>query len=784
MAVSPPAPRWDGRQFCGWLAAGAGAIAVLLSVLLGDTTFIAAVASAVTAIYLVLARLHQDDDAIFSGRRTKAVTTVMTHAAGASLSLAFYAFLDATSLVDTGNAVDVAYAFFGLSLGLTAVAMSGRWWWAEARFSIYSVAFIMGLGVFLTATDHVGKAWIVLSSYTIAAFAVALWERQPRIGGLSAAFGFFAVLATWRYLEPNDAYAPVVLSAIGGAMLAGGFRASSSSAATDQHRAWANVARWAGIAYLAFAPVAAWVSVSMLTDDENTFTRDTDPRLFVQVTNIGVVAAVALGLRAWLKLKELDLIAGVAVVLGVAGAVAQLAMDADYRLEAGYAVVVSLSGIAFLAVAAWLVERGPTAAATGWGSGLREEERPSVAMGLLYMALLALNAGFYYGLDHAAGIDLDDHAVVAWAFGALVLVEIALGAFARRTWLSLRAPAYAAAISTTLICAVVLDIGDGQLALMLALFAAAAVAVSLWERQPAGLAVGATYAFAAVFPARAHFDVDYAIVPLALAAAGTVVFGLSLAFTRREGWGQALVVLSFTYAALAPLVGGALMVDLADPEGYIGRAHFLDTRLYQATVVALATLGVLVFEKSVIEKSQLLALLASAVLMGALMLEVAHFRPDNVQAYTAPVGLYLLAIVLFASRYGRLPEELSPWLERLYGLGPAIVMAPSFLQSLDEGAWRYGLVLLLESLAFLGLAVFQRRTWLLSIAVSFVVANGLHYLFFEKTLPTWATLSAAGVLLMAAGTAVLSGKERWPAIQDALLAWWQRGGGRPRMGHA
>jgi hypothetical protein len=543
------------------------------------------------------------------------------------------------------------------------------------------------------------------------------------------------------------------------------------------------VLAWAGIAYLAFAPVAAWVSVSVLTDDETTITRETDPRLLAQFMTVVVIAAVAAGLRAWRELRQLDLIAGAAALLGVAGALAQLSMDADYQAEPGYAVALNLSAITFLAVTARLTESGARVGPFGWDSGLRESERPAVAMGLLYMALLALNSGYYYGLAHLAGIDLDDTRTVAWAFGGLTLFEIVLGVASRWTWPSLRGPAFAAAVTTTLVCIALVDGREGQLALMLLLFAGAAILVSLWEQQPVGLVLAATYAFAAVFPARAYLDASYALVPPTLSAAGAVVFGLSMVFSRREGWNIVLLLLALAYATLAPLVGGALIIDLADTEGNIGEQHFLATDLYQATVLSVVVLGVLIGERALIVRSQLLALLGSVVLMAALLLEIAHFRPENVQAYTVPVGIYMLALALIASRYGRLPEELSPWLERLYAVGPTIVMAPSFLQSLEGGAWHYGLILLLESLAFLALAVFQRRTWLLSIAVTFVVANGLHYLFFEKTLPTWATLSIAGVLLMAAGTAILSGRDRWPQIQEAVLSWWQRGG-RPRMGHA
>jgi hypothetical protein len=335
-------------------------------------------------------------------------------------------------------------------------------------------------------------------------------------------------------------------------------------------------------------------------------------------------------------------------------------------------------------------------------------------------------------------------------------------------------PAYAAALTTTIPSLVFAINHEGQLALLLLLFAGAAVCLSVWEREPRALAFGALYGFLAVFAGRRYLELDYAVVPLLISAISYAVFAIAAALQRVRGWGATLLAVSFAYSVLAPLSGAYLIAHLADDEWYIGTTYFLESNIYQATVLSLAFLGGMIAALALIRGIGLAAALASLFLMAALLLEIAHFQPDNYQAFSAPLGLYLFVLALFATRYGpRLPEELSPWLERFYVLGPTLIMAPNFLQSLEQGAWHYGLLLLVESLVFLALALAQRRVWLLTIASAFVVANGLHYLFFEQTLPTWATLSLAGVLLMAAGTAILSARDRWPAIQDAFLSWWQ-----------
>jgi hypothetical protein len=50
----------------------------------------------------------------------------------------------------------------------------------------------------------------------------------------------------------------------------------------------------------------------------------------------------------------------------------------------------------------------------------------------------------------------------------------------------------------------------------------------------------------------------------------------------------------------------------------------------------------------------------------------------------------------------------------------------------------------------------------------------LHYLFFSggPALPNWAMLAIAGVLVMAAGTAILFGRDQWTRWQSAIEAWW------------
>jgi hypothetical protein len=41
-------------------------------------------------------------------------------------------------------------------------------------------------------------------------------------------------------------------------------------------------------------------------------------------------------------------------------------------------------------------------------------------------------------------------------------------------------------------------------------------------------------------------------------------------------------------------------------------------------------------------------------------------------------------------------------------------------------------------------------------------------------LPNWALLAIAGTLVMAAGTAILFGRDQWTRWQAAIEEWWNR----------
>ena len=350
---------------------------------------------------------------------------------------------------------------------------------------------------------------------------------------------------------------------------------------------------------------------------------------------------------------------------------------------------------------------------------------------------------------------------------------------------------------TALLMAVAITIAsagaEGQGTLLLALYGALAFALTIWEREPAGLAVPAGFGLFALFAAWRYYEPNDVYLPLAVSTIGMGLFVLAYLFelvakrlglkATDRGWPDVMEALAFAYAVAAPITGWVRLTMLADDSGFIGAAHFESTGLYQTSAGSAGLLALLVFARSLLWKRLDVAALGSALVMVAGLLEIGHFRPENAQAYTAPLGAYILAIALLSLRVRYLPAGVRTFVPAAEVLGAALIMGPSFVQSLDEDAWRYGLILLAEGIGFVGLALVQRRIWLMGAATTFVVMDGAHYLFFAggPVLPNWAILAIAGTAVMAAGTAILLGRENWTAWQSKLQAWWYR---EPAESHA
>ena len=426
-----------------------------------------------------------------------------------------------------------------------------------------------------------------------------------------------------------------------------------------------------------------------------------------------------------------------------------------------------------------------TSASSGQPQARRDEYTVPAAVGFVYAAGLTFGIAFFYLLASLRAPDAAEASDVVWPFFGVSLALASMAASLRWWWPEVRLHAYLMTLAMSLFVLLASVDDEGQVALLLAVYTVVALALSLAEREPVALTFPATYGFFALLAAWRYFEPDDAYLPLVCSGVGYGLFAayLLLRIGRvpmlrpfPETWPIVAQVLAYAYAIAAPIVAWVRLGVVADPDGFVGAERFEETLLYQTAAASVLLLGLLLLAQSWLLRRLQVAAGASAVLMVALLLEIGHLRPGNVQAYTAPLGVYLLLGALLSLRVAELPQELRSFVGPLEVLGAAVLMGPTLGQSWGDGAWRYGLILLGEGLGLLALALVQRRLWLLGASVTFVVLDGLHYLFFAggPAIPSWAILAIAGAAVMAAGTAILLGRDRWIVWQRSLQGWWRR----------
>ncbi len=295
-----------------------------------------------------------------------------------------------------------------------------------------------------------------------------------------------------------------------------------------------------------------------------------------------------------------------------------------------------------------------------------------------------------------------------------------------------------------------------------------------WEPAVAALAVVFGSA-AALWPV---FDWPAWTLAGAYSLAGVGAF---LALSRRRRTGRDSTALAVQALSWAGLLLGPLTALVA-----IGvRLEMLDAN--PATLVEFRTLAALLLPVAAaveFEGRRLgirwASLPASALVMVALELAIATLEPGNVQAHTVPAALYLALVGLAVRTSGTLSRHLS-WHELLQLAGAALLVLPQAEQGFEPGGTRWGLVLLIEGIALLGVAMALGARWLGVSAVVTLSGVALRFLWLNReteAVPYWVMLAVAGFLLLAVGFTILLQREWWDRTRARVRGWW---GGDARL---
>jgi hypothetical protein len=251
-ALCPFGLRWAAHQELGSFAALALAIAVAVPFFAAGAVATAVAGFTACVLYMLLAWLWQSDVGVFPylprlGSAESGCNAIVRAAAGGlpvyaaavALCAGFSELLEATSVVDVTNTTAVAWAFFGLSIGLFLIAAGLRWYWPGIRVHVYAAAVAIAAGVATAVIGEPGPFAGMLATLAVAGFAASVWERVPLVLFPAATAAFCAFLAGWRFLTPDDAYAPLLLALCGAGLLL--------MAAHQSHRLGRNAAVVAGI---------------------------------------------------------------------------------------------------------------------------------------------------------------------------------------------------------------------------------------------------------------------------------------------------------------------------------------------------------------------------------------------------------------------------------------------------------------------------------------------------------------------------------------------------------
>jgi hypothetical protein len=468
---------------------------------------------------------------------------------------------------------------------------------------------------------------------------------------------------------------------------------------------------------------------------------------------------------AWLDLQARDLTAVTAVTAG------WLFFEGAYEDNLRLGVASHLAAGLFYAGAAVIAPRD-TNLSRYFGPGVAAEVPIGAAW--LYAAGLTTAVGFVDLMRALPGDGDTAAADLAFPLMGLALGFLAVSAALRLVRRDFALHVYVIALLVSI--ASIAVAGDSQdLAAILTVFAVACLAVSAWHNVPLAAAPSVVFGLGTVIAWRHAEDWPLYVIPLTYTAAALALYSAGFAVRRNlPAWSDALRSAGAAFGLVAPAIGFGILADRTEA-GIIDGEDFETSALYEWSTLATGVAGLLAIAESAVARRGWLVVGGSAVMLVAILLQIGRFSPDNIQAYTAVIGAYLVLLGLIGlSRYRLVPglDETAVYVE---ALGAAIIMFPSLLQSL-EGVWRYELILLVEAAGFFAAGVALRRRGLLGISIAALVLVGGRVLFDAlNAVPNWIVALIIGMILLGIGLAILLGREQWTRWEERVASWWKAG---------
>lgn len=392
------------------------------------------------------------------------------------------------------------------------------------------------------------------------------------------------------------------------------------------------------------------------------------------------------------------------------------------------------------------------------------ERRLLIAAGCTF---LFIAAGYLNAVDAVVGD------ARAWIFVAIGLSAwgVIAGSLAKHDgWLGVFGTAGTVAMG--LAAALTVD-SPGTATFMLALGTAAPLVAFAVTRRWEICLVAATFGGFTLASAWNWRGFEPALLPLAFLAYAALLWAALTPLRRYEQDTRGTLVAVLTWLPWLVALGAAAVELSARSLQPIPTEGLVRTREWAVLTIAVCAAALALTAEGVRLGRRLVWVPGTVGLLGAALLAIAIGRPDNVQAYTVPTGIYLVALGL---SFRRSLSLIGPHLyehEALLIAGLLALALPAALQALQPGGDRYALEVIVQGLIFLTLGFTFSARWLVSggvvalsaVAVRWLAAHG-------QEVPRWLPLGIVGMLLLVLGLLLLLERERWERLRRRVARWW------------
>ena len=390
----------------------------------------------------------------------------------------------------------------------------------------------------------------------------------------------------------------------------------------------------------------------------------------------------------------------------------------------------------------------------------------------------AIGAG-YYRLLQALDADLSAEALALWYLPLALMFTAAAGA-SRRWHRESSFTLYAVACAYSLFVLGASWENYAQTAGIAAAFAVAALFAAVWERRAEALHVATAYGVPALIFALADLQPADGVWPLSFSLAGISLYGAGLATQRwvPRPWAWHLRMTGLALALMSTGVGFGLLSYRLDKATDLGLTiPVSEPALYLWSTAAVAVLGLVAVAEALRTRSLTIGYAASLVLLVALLLAIGRLRPENPQAYVAPIGIYLLGYARFAGGHAkRLPEEMRTLIAPAELGAAGVLLGTTLIQALGDEGLTYEFVLLAETIVYVLAGLLLRRRLIVLPGLAFAGISGVLFALSGEgggSLPPWAILAIAGAALLALGSVLLGRRDIWEWAQRQVRGLWR-----------